>query len=242
MCGRLNITDSPGVRALCDQLEITLWPEDGQLFSRFKRATDAISIVCEEQGRRVMKNATWWLLLSQTRHTHGQVNYTPSRYTSFNTRYDKLNNPGSAGYQAYRHQRCVIPVTGFGESQKSENGTTYHDMSVVNHGAMALGGLYRAWSYTDKYGQCQQIYSCSVVTLPPHPKLRHIHQKSTPLMLSMHDGSLTRWLDASSTQTEALTDLLIPRIRQSLDVTPIDKPSSHVPTGSTFIIEKDEPC
>ena len=59
MCGRLNVTDSPGVRQLCDQLEISFWPEEGMQFSRFVRATERVTIVLEQQGKRVARNAIW---------------------------------------------------------------------------------------------------------------------------------------------------------------------------------------
>ncbi|GGW88408.1 SOS response-associated peptidase family protein [Alteromonas halophila] len=239
MCGRLSITDSPGVRALCDQMEIALWPDDGQIFTRFARATQRISVVFERDGQRIMRNAIWWLLLDKTHDEGGRSVLRPSKYTSFNTRYDKLNTPRSAGYQAFRQQRCAIPVRGFGESQKTREGMHYHDMVVAEEGAMAMGGLYRVWDYTDDRGERRQAISCSVVTLPPHPKLQAIHQKSTPLMLSETDGSLDRWLDAGTTDSDALNDLLTPCIRHPLNAVPIDRPSSHNPIGESFTIQKD---
>ncbi len=239
MCGRLNITDAPGVRALCEQLDISLWPEDSQRFARFVRATDTVSVVFEQRGERVMKNAIWWLLLEPGQSAGGQRIYKPSRYTSFNTRYDKLNKPGSAGYKAFREQRCIIPVRGFGESQKTGSTQMYHDMVVADDGAMAMGGLYRSWQYKDAEGDLRHVYSCSVVTLPPHPKLVSIHKKSTPLMLALHDGSIARWLDEDCTDPDQLADLTTPTIRQPLIVTPIDKPSSYNQTGDRFMLSPD---
>ncbi len=67
MCGRLNVTDSPGLRQLCEQLEIPLWGNDFPIrLSRYIRAAQDISIVfMGEQGTEI-KNAVWWLLLEQT--------------------------------------------------------------------------------------------------------------------------------------------------------------------------------
>ncbi|GGF57008.1 SOS response-associated peptidase family protein [Alteromonas lipolytica] len=238
MCGRLNVTDSPGVRALCEQLEIDFWPDEGMRFARFVRATERVTIILEHQGRRLARNAVWWLLLEPD-HSAPVMRFKPSRYTSFNTRYDKLNVPRSAGYQAFRQHRCIIPVAGFGESQKTGSQMCYHDMTVEPGQQLAMGGLYREWHGHDSHGNVFVETSCSVVTLPPHPKLRQIHQKSTPLMLSPEDNSLQRWLDAGITEPAVLGDLLIPVIRHDLLVQPINKPSLYQPVGESFVIHAD---
>jgi putative SOS response-associated peptidase YedK len=137
MCGRLNVIDDTGVRELCEGLEIRLFPER-QLFSRFIRATNQVSIIRKKSDVRRIDNATWWLLLEPT-----VTGFKPSKYTSFNTRFDKLNVKGSAGYQAYRYSRCVIPAKGFGESEYVNNKPLhYHDL-VAKDGAILLGGLCR---------------------------------------------------------------------------------------------------
>lgn len=243
MCGRLNITDSMGVRALCDQLDISLWPEDGMRFSRFIKATDRVSIIFEDtSGQRIMKNAIWWLLLDK-QHTEQGVRFVPSRYTSFNTRYDKLNTPRSAGYHSYRQQRCVIPACGFGETQivsgPAGNKKHYHDMQVAEDSQLALGGLYRIWQGVDATGQAFTEHSCSVVTLAPHSKLKNIHTKASPLMLSADDNSLQQWLNHNITEPDQLEHLLSPRLRHSLLAQPIDKPSSYTPVGPAFCLNAD---
>lgn len=238
MCGRLNVTDNPGVRELCDQLEISFWPDQGMRFSRFIRATERVTIVLEQQGGRIARNAIWWLLLEADRAS-GLMHFKPSRYTSFNTRYDKLNVPRSAGYQSVRQHRCIIPVAGFGESQKVGTSMTYHDMIADQDAQLAMGGLYREWHGHDNHGNEFIETSCSVVTLPPHPKLMNVHQKSTPLMLSPKDNSLQRWLDADIVQPQQLEDLLIPKIRHRFTVHPINKPSLHQPVGQSFELLPD---
>lgn len=238
MCGRLNVTDSPGVRSLCDQLDIQFWPPEGFKFSRFVRATDRVTIILEQEGRRVARNAIWWLLLEPV-HDGAIMHFKPSRYTSFNTRYDKLNVPRSAGFRAYREHRCVIPAAGFGETQHLSGKPVYHDLIAVSEPSLAMGGLYREWHGHDSHGNVFVETSCSVVTLPPHPKLANIHPKSTPLMLSTADNSIERWLDAGVTQPELLNDLLEPKIRHQFSVWPINKPSLHQPVGESFSLEPD---
>lgn len=238
MCGRLNVSDSPGVRALCEQLEIALWPKEGMRFNRFVRATEPVSIVFEQDGKRVMKNAVWWLLLEKAASPAGTY-FKPSRFTSFNTRSDKLNVKRSVGYAAFRSGRCVIPAAGFGETLGTGAKARYHDLAVDETDMLAMGGLYRTWRGEDQQGRAYTLYSCSVVTLPPHDSLRAIHDKASPLMLSASDGSLQTWLDSSITDTEILAPLLTPTIRHDFTVTPIDKPSTYQATGPSFSIEQD---
>ena len=100
--------------------------------------------------------------------------FKPSKYTSFNTRYDKLNVKISACYQAYRHSRCVIPAKGFGETEYVNNKLLhYHDL-IAKDGAILLGSLCREWLNKDTG---ESALSCSVITLPPLPKLKKYIQK-----------------------------------------------------------------
>lgn len=206
--------------------------------SRFIRATDRVTVVLEDNGRHVARNAIWWLLLEPV-HDGPVMHFKPSKYTSFNTRWDKLNVPRSAGYKAYREHRCVIPATGFGETQKIAGSMVYHDLIADPDIPLAMGGLYREWHGHDSHGNVFVETSCSVVTLPPHPKLKDIHQKASPLMLSTSDNSLQRWLDSSNTQVELLNDLLAPKLRHNFTVVPINKPSLHQPIANSFSIQAD---
>lgn len=231
MCGRLNVIDDPGVRGLCETLDIQLWPEQ-QIFNRYIGAAHPVSIVREIQGIRQMQNATWWLLLDRT-----ETGFKPSKYTSINTRYDSLNNPRKAGFRPYRNSRIVIPVKGFGESEyKSGKLLHCHDMQAAD-GAMLLAGLAKDWVHPQTG---EQRVSCSVITLPPHPKLANIHSKSTPMMLANDAATVSAWLNCNNTQTEHLDSFLQPAIPIDLITQQIAKPSQYDATiGESFIISKD---
>ncbi|WP_019677676.1 SOS response-associated peptidase family protein [Arsukibacterium perlucidum] len=230
MCGRLNVIDDPGVIELCEGLQIQLFPEH-QIFGRFIRATNPVSIVRQKDGVRRMDNAIWWLLLEPS-----ATGFKPSKYTSFNTRYDKLNVKGSAGYQAFRHSRCVIPVKGFGETEYV-NGKPihYHDM-VAKDGAMLLGGLCREWINTDTG---ELALSFSVITLPPHPKLMAVHTKASPLMLPIDMQLIDSWLNELVTDPSIFEPLLQPRIPYDLIAQQIDKPSTYQASSEIFTIYAD---
>ncbi len=232
MCGRLNVSDDPFVIELVKQLGIEN-PVEKMRFSRFIRATDVVSIVREYQGQRQLDDATWWLLLEKSAQ-----GFKPSKYTSFNTRYDKLDVPRSAGFQAYRQTRCIIPVKGFGETEfKNKKPVHYFDMTAEEGKALALGGLYREWLDRDT-GEYR--LSCSVITLPPHPKLKHIHSKAMPLILPQAPEVLDAWLDSDNHDTQQFQALLQPHIPQNLRAQQIDKPSLFNSIAEPFVIERDK--
>lgn len=226
MCGRLNVTDSPWVIGLLEGLGLPLWP--GALRTgRFIRATQMLSIVVEQQGQRRLQDAVWWLLLEA-----GPSGFKPSKYTSFNTRSDKLDTHGSAGFLPFRQQRCIVPATGFGETELIDDKSVYHDF--IGEQAIAFGGLYRSW--LNKHTG-ELIYSCSIITLPPHPKLRPYHSKAMPLMLPPEQFDV--WLSPEQQDVTVFTPLLQPVLRQNLRGFQIDKPGSYRQIGQEFLLLAD---
>lgn len=178
-----------------------------------------------------MVNAIWWLLL-EIGHDGCKV----SKYTSFNTRSDKLNVKGSAGYQAFRHSRCVVPITGFGETLSVPGQAPRYTDLTAKDGVLLLGGICRRWQHSML---SMPLLSFSVITLPPHPKLRHIHSQSMPLILPREPDLITYWLSEKVTQVDDFAPLLIPHLPVDLVAQPIDRPSRYHPIDAPYIIERD---
>lgn len=210
MCGRLNVSDDPGVRLLLAQLGISE-QANKLIYNRFIRAGQQIAIIIEENGVRLIKPATWWLLLEPH---NGQLKL--SRYTSFNSRSDKLTQPNSAGYTAFKTQRCIIAAKGFGETTLKGEQKHYYDF--IANGALAFAGIYRMWQHPSLI---EPVYSCSIITSPAHAKLRHYHHKSTPLMLA--EEELEPWLNVTVNPNRFS---LKAKINQTLSVHELLTPSS----------------
>lgn len=229
MCGRLNVTDDHFVQLLLEGLEVDNAP--ALHTSPFITPCRQLSILVEQNGRRQLKDATWWLLLEAAGD-----GFKPSRYTSFNTRYDKLHLPRSAGYRPFRTARCVVVASGFGETEfHNKKPLHYHDMRAID-GAIAFGGLYKTWRQRET-GELS--YSCSIITNPPHPRLAAIHSKASPLMLPQDDDTLAAWLDPGNHQVAMFDDLLRPALRCDLAVQAIDKPSLRNAVGAPWVIYQD---
>lgn len=231
MCGRLNAIFDSEVRGLYTSLQINKII-DRPIDSRFQSAAKEVSIVRNIGQQRRVENATWWLLLDQT-----DTGFKPSKFTSFNTRYDKLNTPNSAGFQAYKNSRCILAVKGFGETEFiNKKPVHYYDMQAEK-GGLLLGGLYKEWRHNIT-GETK--LSCSVITLPPHSKLKHIHSKAMPLILPQDQNLINAWLDPEFNDTSQFQPLLSPHIPTNLIAQQIDKPARFNAFGSPQLIKKDE--
>jgi putative SOS response-associated peptidase YedK len=234
MCGRLNVTDNPGVRVLCDMIGLPLYPMNDNpqhtlRFSRFIKAGSTVSIIREKVGMRSLSAATWWLLQKAN-----ETGFEPDfKWASFNTRYDKLNVPKSAGYKAFRESRGIIPASGFGETEGKGKSAIYTDFTALEGEAIAFGGLCREWLHP---GTGVSALSCSVITLPPADWLLPYHTKASPLMLPQEDDTMDLWLDRGITNVEIFNDLLKPRLVQGLNAQRIDKPGTHNPIGNSVEI------
>jgi len=222
MCGAIGrVSDNPWVKLLMQRLNISV--EFGDDHNIRPNASLPIAIGTEGETRGV--SASWWLF--QTKLENG---YTfDKRYKSFNTRKDKLfgNRKRDFGYH-----RCVIPASCFYEWK----GDRFKIEPV--EGAIAFGGLYKRWPLNSgKSGVTNYHYSCSIITLPPHPKLSHIHDKSMPLMLL--DEEISPWLDDSFHDLNYWQETLDSRVRFDLSVTPVDKKEPRQNIGATQIIKAD---
>lgn len=234
MCGYIgNVTDSPLVRALMISLGL-----EGVIPSLRNNTGSGpaalIDVLLEDEGGRRVQPAVWWLLLEQT-ETGG---FKPSRYTSFNSRSDKLGQSRSAGFQPFRASRCIVPASYIIEGDGPKGQRRYHRIEPTGE-AFALGGLFRRW-LDKKTGELQ--FSCSVITLPPLADRRWqaMHSKSMPLMLPTGDsGLIDDWLSPQVHDTHRFADLLTPRLSADIVCTPIDRPGTQQAIGDRFVIEKD---
>ena len=227
MCGRFNIIDDPLTKMLSEQLG--LFEQHHNLrFSDDIAPASTISIITQHNQQRFISDATWWLLLSANDNGF-KANY---QYASFNSRCDKLNQPNAMAYQPFRQSRCIIPASSFVEGQDKR----YHQLALQDS-AIAFGGLYKSWQHQHTG---EVVQSASIITLGGHPKLEHIHRKSTPLMLPLDNRPLIdAWLDNDFSHVSSFEPFLIPKITRTIIATPIDKPSKRLPIGLSEQISVD---
>lgn len=227
MCTNFALIKSDGTAVLADRLGI----DDRELrYSPDIRPGNVISIVVEEDGKRVVKDAIWWLYLRQTE----QGLKPHPDYFSVNTNYAKLPQKAE-----YRQSRCIIMASAFVESQ---NGKNPHLLRPADGSALAFGGLWKTWSdkcptksqQNDGQVSYKPVYSASIIALPGLPELADIHKKAFPLWLPK--GVCDMWLDRSLTNTNCFADLLNPKLRVPLEAVPVDRATSKLQIGAPVVI------
>ncbi|PCI75313.1 MAG: DUF159 family protein [SAR86 cluster bacterium] len=225
MCGRFKLIDSPELQWLCKILGIELYAEHE---SRDIAPGGNIAIVHERAGERLVSTATWWLFLDNETL---KPNY---KYSSFNSRSDKLSSKHAIAYKPFRESRCLIPASAFVEGLGDKK--TYHKIELEDS-AIAFGGLFKEYLNRESG---EVIYSASIITLPPlRPQWDEIHPKSLPLMIDFEDEDLVaRWLDPGNHDVEQFEALLEPTVLKPMKVTKIDKPSRWNPIEESFMIVK----
>lgn len=220
MCGRYNISDTAETRLLMKALRVSHIPE-----SRRNVAPGALGqFVIEREGERELLDGYWSLLIEP--RPDGRPGYRPNpKFKTFNARCDRLTtSPLWRG--RIRHKRAILPVTGYHEWVGKQ---CYQIMQQGR--AIALAGLYDLWEFEGVV-----VPAFSVITLPEHPRMAHIHN-TLPMMLEPKD--FDAWLDPGFTQVEAFHDLMQPVLHHALRVMPVTSPVTLIPSGVTELIEAD---
>lgn len=165
MCGRFNITDTPGLKGLLDHPGMDLqMPEP-----RYNIApTEDILLLHEGRG----DPARWWLVPSWAKEVS-------TRYSMFNARVESLTK-STAFRGPFRRQRGVVPMSSFIEWRPESNGkqpwVITNDEQIV-----AVAALWDVWEGGDT-----PLLSCTLVTTEAAPEFRPWHNRR-PVMLTREE-------------------------------------------------------
>ncbi len=89
---------------------------------------------------------------------------------------------------AYRHRRCLVPVSGYYEWSGPRGHKTPYAIGCRNRRWFCLGGL---WEQTAIAGET--IDSFSILTTTPNELMAKLHNR---MPVIVHPGDYGRWLDA----------------------------------------------
>ncbi|HWV58984.1 MAG TPA: SOS response-associated peptidase [Longimicrobiales bacterium] len=185
MCGRYNyLSDGPGFR---DEFEAVLtfdWEP------RYNIApSQPVPIVTLEDGARVARLASWGFLPAWARDPNGR--------RPINARSETVATNGMFR-NAFRHRRCLIPMTGWYEWMQSEGGKIPHWIRPAA-GPDAFAGIWDRWGEGD-----DALVTCAVLTTDAAPSIAHIHDRM-PVVLDRDEWDT--WLAGPP---EAAASLLRP--------------------------------
>lgn len=198
MCGRFNITDTPGLQGLLDHLGIALQlPEP-----RYNIApTEDILLLREGRG----DPARWWLVPSWAKEVS-------TRYSMFNARVESLaTSPAFRG--PFQRQRGIVPMSSFIEWRPEGKGK--QPWVITNdEQSVAVAALWDVWEGGDA-----PLLSCTLVTTEAAPEFRPWHNRM-PVMLTREE--CIRWLD--NRQVIDHGDLMLaPVLKERLTLYPVDR-------------------
>jgi putative SOS response-associated peptidase YedK len=107
----------------------------------------------------------------------------------------------------FRHQRCLVPATGFYEPDKinkSKPPFTWHYFQFKDQSLFAFAGLYEVWK--DKQTG-KEIHSYTIITTTPNTVVGKYHERM-PVILEKDDEA--SWVNPDITEPEKLLPLLKP--------------------------------
>ena len=119
---------------------------------------------------------------------------------------------------AFRRRRCLVPVSGYYEWQKTGGPKQPYFIRMGDGGVFAFAGLWESWSSPEG----SEIDSCTILTMAPNERMAAIHDRM-PVILERADYGL--WLDGGPEATSAAQALLRASPDEATSAYPV---SSHV--------------
>ena len=118
--------------------------------------------------------------------------------------------------QAVRHQRCVIPASGFYEWRDTPAGKMPTLFRPSAEPIFRFAGLWSAWAKDDG----EVVYTTTILTTEANSVMQYFHHRM-PVLLSSEDSD--EWLNAEETRPIALNSLLKTAPSQSITLQPVSK-------------------
>lgn len=201
MCGRFNLTNSPLLHILLDELGIDIGP----LPLRFNIApTEPVLTIYQSQGKNQAMDMRWWL-------TPSWSNGPSQKFAMFNARSETIDS--SRAYKdPFQRQRAIVPASAFIEWQRQGSQKQAYEIRPLE-GVFAFAAVWEEWQ-----GNGEAVYSCSILTTESVPKFKAIHNRQ-PVMLDAKASAI--WLDSNSDKA-TLKDLLKPQLPCAIQAQAID--------------------
>jgi putative SOS response-associated peptidase YedK len=141
---------------------------------------------------------------------------------------------------AFRSRRCLVPVDGFYEWERTSNGKQPYCFQMNDDEMFAFAGIWDHW--TDN--NARVIETCSILTTTANVTASKVHDRM-PVILERRDYDL--WLDPEFYNTNELSGLLKPYTDQKMRCYPVsnrvNSPKNDDPECSRLVpLENQAPC
>jgi putative SOS response-associated peptidase YedK len=161
--------------------------------------TDAVRVLLQAGGRRVLRSHRWGLVPPWSKDTTGAARM-------INARIETIVDKRSYG-RAVRTSRCVLPADGWYEWKRVETEGRAHTRTPYlvrreDGRPLWLAGVWARWHPP---GDGEPIPTVAVVTGPAPGELEWLHERAP---LAVPDRFLDRWLDADGSDPQPVLDSL----------------------------------
>lgn len=206
MCGRFNVTLTPGLQALLDTLGAGLRPVE-----RYNVApTETVQLLRRrDAGGAELADARWWL-------TPHWSKGPDQKYAMFNARSEGLAK-SPAFRKPFARQRGIVPMSSFLEWRGSA-GSKQPWLITSRDEALAVAALWDQWE-----GPEGTLLSCTLVTTGAPESFRPWHDRM-PVLLAADEYE--RWLDNSS-PVPSDDPLFRQALKAPLRLVPVDRAAGN---------------
>lgn len=193
MCGRFYLDVAKD--QLMAHYALDAAPDDISPRYNIAPSQDILAVRAIDQHERNLDYLHWGLIPSWAQDDH-------PHYSMINARAETVASK-PAYRSAFKHRRCLIPVSGFYEWHPQADYKQPYAISLKDDGVFSLAGLWEHWESQDG----KVIESCSIVVTEANTVLKPIHDRM-PVIIA--PDNYATWLDPAIQDKESLTPLLHP--------------------------------
>jgi putative SOS response-associated peptidase YedK len=134
---------------------------------------------------------------------------------------------------AFRKRRCLVVADGWYEWQVAPGGKQPWFIRAKDARPLAFAGLWERWKDPSDGALLE---SCTIVTTDASASIRKIHDRM-PVVLP--EAEWDRWLDTAYSDTDQLSQLLVPFDPKALVAWPVSKTVNAPKNQGAKLIEQD---
>ena len=206
MCGRLHVHAADITELLYEFVEL-IHPGPDNLNAA--PTEEILVLVADADGAVELRPMRWWL-------TPRWAKQPSNRYSMFNAKSETAATLPSFR-EAYKQQRCVVPVSGFYEWARRQGHKQAYFLRSAKHTGLLLAGLWDRWQGVDADGQQCQIDSFAILTTAASAAMQAVHHRQ-PVLLDQHRA--VQWLDPSLPTSE-LEHYFEPQLVTPIEARPV---------------------
>lgn len=220
MCGRYVLNAEPAVIQQTFGLDTV--PE---LPARFNIAPSQPVPIITNDAPKQLTMVQWGLIPSWAKDRK-------MAYKMINARGETVaEKPSYRG--PFKYRRCLIPVSGFYEWTKTDDGKQPHFIHVQDEPVISFAGLWEVWNSPEG----DEVWTTTIITTEANDALSALHHRM-PVILDGEARDI--WLDKAS-ERDALQALLQPYADEKMAHYTVSKAVNNVRNDDPTLLERHQP-